>query len=583
MKMEISGEVHSRISALETELAALRARLLLPAAPPPTPPPPPPPLTPAASAARFSRQLLVPGFGASSQRALASLRVLIVGCGGLGCPAATYLAAAGVGALTLVDDDAVAESNLQRQVAHSEAGCAARAGKAASLAAAVRALNSRVRVAAVAARLGAGNAAALVAAHDVVLDASDNAATRYLVSDAAVLCGRPVVSGAALGTEGQLAVYNFCEDDCADAGDAEGGASAEGGADATAAAAAASTAAPRAARGPCYRCLFPVAPPPGALGSCAENGVLGPVVGAVGCLQALEVMKIAAAVARARARRDAARDAAAAAAAAAAAPGAAALGAAAASPLAGAAAAESPLGRLLSAAAAAAPPHSPSLGPPLSGRLLLFDGADARVRVVRLRARRADCEACGARPSVRSAADSEAWSRAAFLPAADDAAAVAAAVAAAERAAEDAAGRARELEGAAPPPQRAAVRLVAPAALQRAGGAGGAGGALVLDVRPPHLFAVAAPRGAVNVPLPLLRRLLGELSAAPLPTTATTATTTLPQQQRELPEVLCVCRRGADSAEAARLLEDAGVARAASVAGGLEAYKREVDAEFPLY
>jgi adenylyltransferase/sulfurtransferase len=565
------ASLRSRIGELEAELAALRARLpaAAAAAPPPPPPPPPPPLSAAASAARFSRQLLVPGFGASAQRALASLRVLVVGCGGLGCPAATYLAAAGVGALTLVDDDAVSESNLQRQVAHSEAGCAARAGKAASLAAAVRALNSCVRVAAAAVRFNVANAAALVGAHDVVVDASDNAATRYLISDVAVLCARPVVSGAALGTEGQLAVYNFCEDDCAEAAEAaEGGSAAEGGA-----------AAATAERGPCYRCLFPVAPPLGALGSCAENGVLGPVVGAIGCLQALEVMKVAAAVARARARRDAAR-----AAAAAAAPG---CLAAAVDSFASGVAAASPLCRLLSAAAAATPPHSPSLGAPLSGRLLLLDGADARVRVVRLRARRADCEACGARPSVRSAADSEAWCRAAFLPAADDPASMAAS----ERAAVAAAAveRERDLAGGVPPAPEAPVRLVPPSVLQSAnsddsggGGGGGDGGnggngggalTVLLDVRPPHLFAVAAPRGAVNVPLPLLRRLLGELAADAAAEPAGMA----------LPEVVCVCRRGADSAEAARLLEAAGVARAASVAGGLEAFKRNVDADFPLY
>ncbi|KIY99793.1 adenylyltransferase andsulfurtransferase MOCS3/UBA4 [Monoraphidium neglectum] len=205
-------------------------------------------------AERYSRQLVLPAFGAAAQARLCASSALIVGCGGLGAPAALYLAAAGVGCLGLVDRDAVEISNLHRQIIHSED----RAGvhKATSAAAAVAALNSGVRVEPFLNGLRPGNAAEMVMSYDVIIDASDNAPTRYLLNDACVAAGRPLVSAAAVGTDGQLTVYCHGED------------------------------------GPCYRCLFPEPPAPGNCARCADAGVLGPVPGVMGVLQALEAIKL---------------------------------------------------------------------------------------------------------------------------------------------------------------------------------------------------------------------------------------------------------------------------------------------------
>jgi adenylyltransferase/sulfurtransferase len=193
-----------------------------PAAPPAAPPPAPPPAAGSSyvsphgltkvQAERYSRQLLLPAFGPAAQAALCRGSVLIVGCGGLGAPAALYLAAAGVGRIGLADHDAVEASNLHRQVIHTEAAAAAATHKAESAAAAVRALNSGVALELHAGGLTPANAAGLAARYDVLLDASDNAPTRYLLSDAAAATGRPLVSAAAVGTDGQLTVYCHGED-----------------------------------------------------------------------------------------------------------------------------------------------------------------------------------------------------------------------------------------------------------------------------------------------------------------------------------------------------------------------------------
>ena len=179
----------------------------------------------------------------------------MVGCGGLGCPVALYLAAAGIGRLGLVDYDTVETSNLHRQVGHTEARCGAT--KVASLAITVAGLNSATIIDEHHCLLSAENALQVMGPYDVVVDATDNVVTRYLLSDACVLLGRPLVSGAALRLEGQLTTYHF------------GG-------------------------GPCYRCLYPE--PPGAdfVTNCDQGGVLGPVPGLIGSLQALEVIKIVA-------------------------------------------------------------------------------------------------------------------------------------------------------------------------------------------------------------------------------------------------------------------------------------------------
>ncbi|EPY88325.1 adenylyltransferase and sulfurtransferase MOCS3 [Camelus ferus] len=204
---------------------------------------------------RYSRQLVLPELGVQGQLRLATASVLVVGCGGLGCPLAQYLAAAGIGRLGLVDYDVVEVSNLARQVLHGEA--LAGQAKVFSAAASLRRLNSAVECVPYAQALTPATALDLVRRYDVVADCSDNVPTRYLVNDACVLVGRPLVSASALRFEGQITVYHY-------------------------------------GSGPCYRCIFPQPPPAETVTNCADGGVLGVVTGVLGCLQALEVLKIAA-------------------------------------------------------------------------------------------------------------------------------------------------------------------------------------------------------------------------------------------------------------------------------------------------
>ncbi|RYP52902.1 hypothetical protein DL768_001998 [Monosporascus sp. mg162] len=222
---------------------------------------------------RYARQLILPSVGIAGQLRLKSARVLVVGAGGLGCPAASYLAGAGVGALGIADGDVVEASNLHRQVAHATARVGRR--KADSLVAHCRALNPRVRYAAHAAHLTPRNAAEIVGGYDVVLDCTDNPATRYLVSDVCVLLGRPLVSASALRTDGQLIVLNYPPAPPRGGGGEDGGGRVSTG-----------------EAGPCYRCVFPRPPPAESVVSCGEGGILGPVVGVMGVLQALEAIKI---------------------------------------------------------------------------------------------------------------------------------------------------------------------------------------------------------------------------------------------------------------------------------------------------
>ncbi|RYP60379.1 hypothetical protein DL769_008148 [Monosporascus sp. CRB-8-3] len=222
---------------------------------------------------RYARQLILPSVGIAGQLRLKSARVLVVGAGGLGCPAASYLAGAGVGVLGIADGDVVEASNLHRQVGHATARVGQR--KVDSLVAHCRALNPRVRYTAHAMHLTPRNAAEIVGGYDVVLDCTDNPATRYLVSDVCVLLGRPLVSASALRTDGQLIVLNYPPAPPRGAGgeDGRGGVS-------------------TGEAGPCYRCVFPRPPPAEGVVSCGEGGILGPVVGVMGVLQALEAIKI---------------------------------------------------------------------------------------------------------------------------------------------------------------------------------------------------------------------------------------------------------------------------------------------------
>ena len=206
---------------------------------------------------RYSRQLRLPQVGIHGQKKLEQSRVLMVGAGGLGSPAALYLAAAGVGFLRIVDDDQVDRSNLQRQILHTES----RIGmdKVESARQSLSSLNPRTRLDARAIRLDADNVESLLADVDVVVDGADNFPTRYLLSDACVQLGKPLVYGAVHRFEGQASVF--------DAGRQRGLA-------------------------PCYRCLFPEAPRAEDAPNCAEAGVLGVVPGIIGLLQATETIKL---------------------------------------------------------------------------------------------------------------------------------------------------------------------------------------------------------------------------------------------------------------------------------------------------
>ncbi|XP_078413416.1 adenylyltransferase and sulfurtransferase MOCS3 [Cetorhinus maximus] len=203
---------------------------------------------------RYSRQLVIPEFGVKGQLNLSKKAVLIVGCGGLGCPAAQYLAAAGIGRLGLLDYDDVEVSNLQRQVLHAEDKLGM--SKALSAATMINRLNSNVECIPYHFQLNYKNAKQLIRQYDIVVDCSDNVPTRFLVNDACVLNGKPLVSASALRMEGQLTVYNYND-------------------------------------GPCYRCLYPKPPPAETVTNCSDGGVLGVVPGILGCIQALEVLKIA--------------------------------------------------------------------------------------------------------------------------------------------------------------------------------------------------------------------------------------------------------------------------------------------------
>jgi adenylyltransferase/sulfurtransferase len=208
---------------------------------------------------RYARHIVLREVGGPGQAALKDASVLVIGAGGLGAPALMYLAAAGVGRLGAVDDDTVSLSNLQRQIIHATPDIGHR--KVDSAAARIATLNPHVRFVGHAVRLDAGNAMELIGGYDLVLDGSDNFATRYLVSDACFLAGRPLISAALGQFDGSLTTIRAHEKNAA--GEAN----------------------------PTYRCLFPEAPPPGTVPACAEAGVMGALAGILGSMMALEAIR----------------------------------------------------------------------------------------------------------------------------------------------------------------------------------------------------------------------------------------------------------------------------------------------------
>jgi molybdopterin/thiamine biosynthesis adenylyltransferase/rhodanese-related sulfurtransferase len=202
---------------------------------------------------RYARHIALPQVGVEGQRRLLDAKVLIVGAGGLGSPAALYLGAAGIGTIGLVDDDVVELSNLQRQILHgtTDEGTP----KAASGAHRILEINPHIEVNPHEARLSAENALAILSGYDIIVDGTDNFATRYLINDASLHVGVPVVHGSVFRFEGQVAVFQPNETAC-------------------------------------YRCVFPAPPPPNLAPSCAEAGVFGVLPGVIGTLQATEVLKL---------------------------------------------------------------------------------------------------------------------------------------------------------------------------------------------------------------------------------------------------------------------------------------------------
>src|SRR5205823_3930809 len=202
---------------------------------------------------RYSRHLIIPEVGVTGQKRLKNAKVLCVGAGGLGSPALMYLAAAGVGTLGIVEFDTVDESNLQRQIIHGQSDIGR--PKAESARDSVREINPYVNVVIHNEALSNDNAFQIFGQYDLIVDGTDNFATRYLVNDAAVLLGKPYVWGSIYRFDGQASVF-------------------------------------WAEHGPCYRCLYPEPPPPGMVPSCAEGGVLGVLCASIGSIQVTEAIKL---------------------------------------------------------------------------------------------------------------------------------------------------------------------------------------------------------------------------------------------------------------------------------------------------
>ncbi|XP_013404551.1 adenylyltransferase and sulfurtransferase MOCS3 [Lingula anatina] len=392
-----------------------------------------------ASIARYSRQLILPEVGVKGQLALANASVLIVGAGGLGCPAALYLAAAGTGCLGLLDYDTVELSNLHRQVLHTEQRVSV--PKSSSAAFGCNQLNSTVRCIPYHMQLDSQNALQLLRQYDVVLDCTDNVATRYLLNDACIMAKKPLISGSALRFEGQLTVYNYQD-------------------------------------GPCYRCLYPTPPPPETVTNCSDGGVLGVIPGIIGCLQALEAVKVIC-----------------------------------------------------------------SLGNTYSQRLLLFDGLEGTFRTIKLRPRQQSCVVCGDNPSVTKLIDYEQFCG----------------------------SRANDKEHSLEllkPEDRISAKEYQSIVKEKLPH-------LLIDVRLPVEQEICSLPGAWNIPIgdihkeECLEKLRKKL-----------------QETDDSVPVYLVCRRGNDSQEAVKALKEKlkdMPHKFKDIYGGLHAWSKHVDTDFPVY
>ncbi|CAA0842446.1 Adenylyltransferase and sulfurtransferase MOCS3 [Striga hermonthica] len=396
---------------------------------------------------RYSRHLILPSFGVDAQANLLKSSVLVIGAGGLGAPALLYLAACGVGRVGIVDHDVVELNNLHRQVIHTEAYIGR--SKVESAAASCRAINSTVQVVEHKEAFHTSNALEIMRKYDIVVDATDNVPSRYMISDCCVVLGKPLISGAALGLEGQLTVYNFNG-------------------------------------GPCYRCLFPTPPPTTACQRCADSGVLGVVPGIIGCLQALEAVKVAGAV-----------------------------------------------------------------GEPLSGRMLLLDALSARIRIVKIRGRSLQCEACGENGTMTEehfrTFDYEKFTQSPLstspmklnlLPSEDR-------ITSKEYNEKHSKGEPHVL----------------------------------VDVRPSHHYQITSLSNSLNIPLANLKERISEISVA----LAKEKEKNKNGDSSREASLYVICRRGNDSQMAVELLREMGFAFAKDIVGGLESWAHDVDPQFPMY
>lgn len=358
----------------------------------------------------------------------------------LGCPAALYLTGAGIGCIGLVDYDAVEISNLHRQLLHKEhlTGIP----KTTSAKNSLTELNSTVNIIEHVLALNSQNALEIIKKYDIVVDATDNVATRYLINDACIMLKKPLVSGSALQFEGQLTVYGY-------------------------------------ENGPCYRCLFPIPPPPETVTNCGDGGVIGAVPGVIGTLQALEVVKIVL-----------------------------------------------------------------KMSGVLTGRLLLFDGTTTSFRTVRLRGKRNDCHICSDSPTITNLIDYEQFC---------------------QMRASDKDSRLELLS----PEQRISApdyHQLTEKRIQH----------LLVDVRSENEFEICKLDDSINIPI---KEFLGQTLGA-------SAQALIDKAKANQTPIYVVCRRGNDSQIAAarlqKLLTDSNI-DVKDITGGLHAWTKNVDPEFPIY